>query len=70
MSIEVEGGGLTEVFLLWHSPKRSCPSRQRIGQGFSLIRSSHLGEQPFRVEVAVGTFPATEQCERITGVAA
>jgi hypothetical protein len=42
MSIDVEGEGLAEVFLLWHPPKRSGLSRLRIGQGFSLIRLGHL----------------------------
>ncbi|HEX9134365.1 MAG TPA: hypothetical protein VF844_18905 [Ktedonobacteraceae bacterium] len=70
MSINVEGGGLTEVFLLWHPPEQRCPSCKSIGQGFSPIRLGQLGEQPFRVEVAVGAFATTEQRERITCVAA
>jgi hypothetical protein len=70
MSIDVVGGGITGGLLLRRVPELSCPSRQRIGQGFSLIRPGHLREQPLRVEVAVGAVATTEQRERTASVAA
>src|SRR5579863_10283497 len=65
MPIDVEGGRLAEMFLCWRMPELSRPHCQRISQGFSQIRLGHLGEQPLHVEVAVGPFPTTEQCEGI-----
>lgn len=70
MSIDVEGGGLAKGFLYWRMPQSSRPSSKYIGQEFGQIRLGHQGEQSLRVEVAVGPLSASEQCERIAGIAA
>jgi hypothetical protein len=59
MSIDVVGGRLVEVPLCWRMPKLCRPSGKRIAQEFSLICLGHQGEQPLRVEVAVGPFPGS-----------
>src|SRR5260370_41169620 len=70
MAIDVVGGALAKGFRRCWEPEMSRPRSKRIGQGFSLIRLGHQGEQSLRVEIAVGPFPTTEQRERIASVAA